>query len=185
MRKDGSALLDDSAVEPLSGLLSSEILLSDECSVTTRASRKARPSCRSELTQDYTSSGASIAMLGDQARWLTIAESELKQIANLPQGWDGYDSPPLLAELYHNARKFLHCLEVDDLPVPYVGPISGGGVQLEWHIGGRELEVEFMEPDAIGYLKVFEDGSSVEGEFFPDDFDQARQIIKWVASGNQ
>jgi len=116
-------------------------------------------------------------------KWLAEALSKLKTVSELPNDWDGYGSPATLAELHQNVLLFLYCLEIEDIPVPYICPISGGGIQIEWHFRGRELEVEFMEQDTIGYLKVFKDESMEEGVFHPDDYDAARQIIRWLASG--
>jgi len=138
---------------------------------------------REQNIKDCTTSDDPISLCSSEPTWLIKAKSELENTARLPNNWDGYGSPPLLHNLRKNALEFLKCLEAENIPTPYIGPISGGGVQLEWHFEGRELEIEFMDPGNIGYLKKYESGSPDEGEFNPNDFDSARKIIKWLASG--
>lgn len=116
-------------------------------------------------------------------QWLIDTKNKLNEIGKLAKNWDGYGSPPLCTELYKNAVNFLFSLEDDKLPVPYTSPISGGGVQFEWHFSGRELEIEFMESQTIGFLKVHEDDSFEEGEFAPNQYDKARQLIHWLTTG--
>lgn len=137
--------------------------------------------CEFAILSSQASLGGTLTFVTDGPDWMIKTLSELEQVANLPDGWDGYGSPAVLDEVKRNASTFLRCLEIEDIPVAYVGPISGGGVQLEWHCNGRELEVEFTEKDSIGYLKVFQDGSMHEGEFH--NLDEARQIIRWLKLG--
>ena len=117
--------------------------------------------------------------------WLAKSLVLLDEVDKLPNGWDGYDSPPPLKKLLQNAKQFLLNLEFENIPVPFICPISGGGIQLEWHYPSRELEVEFIEPEVIGYLKVFEDGTMEEGEIATCDLDRARQIIGWLEANHE
>lgn len=112
--------------------------------------------------------------------WLIKTRLNLHKISVLPEDWDGYGSPSISKQLCQHALMFLSCLESENIPTPFIGPISGGGIQLEWHINNRELEIEFIESNAIGFLKVHEDGSLEEGGFQINDFDKARHIIKWL-----
>jgi hypothetical protein len=51
----------------------------------------------------------------------------------------------------------------NDAPAPSVVPLSDGGVQLEWHRRGRNLEIEFPADEAPGFY-YYEDGSEFESE---------------------
>jgi hypothetical protein len=57
------------------------------------------------------------------------------------KGWDGYGAPPLDPEMVEAARRFLSCVSV----VPCVS----GGVQLEWHMLGADLEIEFAPGEPV------------------------------------
>ncbi len=115
--------------------------------------------------------------------WLVEAKKNLRNILQLDNNWDGYGSPPISQQLVQHTSNFLSCLENENIPTPFIGPISGGGIQLEWHINNRELEIEFIESNVIGFLKVHEDDSLEEGEFPSNDFDCARRIIEWLMIG--
>jgi len=108
------------------------------------------------------------------------AKSSLKSLMKLKDNWDSYNSPPVLIELINNANEALESLEKIDVPVPYVAPISGGGLQLEWHFNNKGLEVEFVEKDIIGFLKVFEDESMEEGEINIKEINKIKELFDWL-----
>jgi hypothetical protein len=68
-----------------------------------------------------------------------------------------------------------------DTPVPFVAPMPSGGVQLEWSIDNRELELEIVRPNTFQYLRVWsdqeEEGAASRWE--------AMRFVKWVATGEQ
>ena len=75
----------------------------------------------------------------------------------------------------------LHRTESTDFPVPAVSPISGGGIQLDWFMGKRDLEVEFVEGEKAEYLGTdMRTGESLAGEFAPSDFNFMRTLLAWV-----
>lgn len=85
----------------------------------------------------------SISGLGIQPPWLIPTLSRLVAILNLPMNWDSYGAPPIEQESVIDALHFL----IDSLSVesalPTVVPTTRGGVQVEWHRGGVEVEIEF------------------------------------------
>jgi hypothetical protein len=66
----------------------------------------------------------------------------------------------------------------DDSPAPSVVPTSSGGLQLEWHTGGIDLEVEFVSTSRIWGL--FED--RVTGEKWEKDLTFDSQPLMKVIS---
>jgi len=111
--------------------------------------------------------------------------SNLDTIKQLPDNWDSYGSPPLDAKLYNNAKFFLQWIFSQFIiPEPFVVPVAGGGVQFEWQSRGRELEIEFSEPDSIEYLLVFEDNEMVEGSIKNIiDTRAINDLIEWMITG--
>ena len=120
-----------------------------------------------------------------QPKWLLKAKYDLKRVAVLPENWDSYGSPSISDELLANAEDFLNILDVKLIPPPFVAPISGGGIQLEWCLGERELEIEFVKPNVLGYLKIVNDKIVEQGEFPPHNYNRAYQLITWLRSGSQ
>jgi hypothetical protein len=62
----------------------------------------------------------------------------LTRLARLEPGWDTYDAQPIAPAAISAARRFL-----DGLDHPSVVPTSDGGVQVEWHVNGVDVEVLF------------------------------------------
>lgn len=67
----------------------------------------------------------------------------------LPKGWNSYDARPVSPEAVRHAAVFIEdaIAEIPDLAAPAVIPTVRGGIQLEWHRRGVEVEIGF---DAAG-----------------------------------
>jgi len=116
-------------------------------------------------------------------KWMPNVHDKIRIIAALQDDWDGDNSPALLPIMKENAMKFLHHIRnIEGLPEPEVCLISGGGLQIEWCVEGRELEVEFMRFDVIDYLKA-SPGFMTEDVFLPDDPKTACDIVTWLKGG--
>lgn len=64
--------------------------------------------------------------------------SPLEVLANLKQGWDGYDGRPITEQAMNAAR---HLAFV---------PMNNGGVQIEFHAGGIDFEIEIQPDGKVG-----------------------------------
>jgi hypothetical protein len=115
------------------------------------------------------------------APWVRETLPSLQAIEGLPDNWDTYGSPPPSNELTTKVLRLLHWTEVVDLPVPAVVPVSGGGVQLEWYLGARELEVEFQETGPARFLAFDVDKQArYEGTFYLGDYNTMRMLLAWL-----
>ncbi len=115
--------------------------------------------------------------------WQFEAMKKLENLAALPKGWDSYGGEPLRADVRDLAARLIGWIEMDDLPVPAVVLGSAGTVQFEWKHKGRELEVEVLSGDSLGFLKVSEDGDMEEGRVVRDLPDASRGLIRWLLHG--
>ena len=62
--------------------------------------------------------------------------------------------------------------------VPFVCPIEGGGIQLEWTKEGKHLELEFSLDGEIVWLT--EEGDDMEaGECKIDDYNKIKELFAW------
>lgn len=101
------------------------------------------------------------------AHWLKDALNGLIRLSNYAANWDGYGSPPLtIAAVNEGRRLILNAARSRSLP-PAIRPVPGGGLQLEWAAGGRELEVGILPTGKLEFLLVLEGNQMVEGEL-PD-----------------
>lgn len=91
----------------------------------------------------------------DLSSWQDDAVIGVLKISKLPQNWDSYNSPPPTKKAVDASINLLRDKYVSsiDLPAPFIVPISGGGIQIEWIIDDRELELEVLPDGSIEYLK--------------------------------
>ena len=115
--------------------------------------------------------------------WLDRAMCDVAQLESLPNDWDGEGSPPPPPLLLATARSLLTSLRYEQIPNPFVAPLSGGGLQLEWQYEGRELEIVLWEPTTFEYLKVSSDESMEEGQYTARDFSALDGLIEWLRYG--
>lgn len=103
-------------------------------------------------------------------------------VRKLPENWDSYGSPPPTESAFAIAIRLLTAIDFDELPSPRIIPVSGGGVQLEWDVGIRELELEIMSDGSMKYLKVEHGEPLDEQEIVPLDLARLRSLVTWLIS---
>lgn len=101
------------------------------------------------------------------------------ELVHLPTGWNSYGAKPVANEAVEAAITFL----VEAIPAsrnvvaPAVVPTVRGGLQLEWHRRGVDLEIEFG-PDASGswYAEDRETEETVERPLLNEDV----ALLQWL-----
>lgn len=68
-------------------------------------------------------------------------------VLTLPPGWDSYRADAIDPKIVHDAMNFINAILGPATPAPRVVPLSSGGLQLEWHRHGIDLEVVFDRDD--------------------------------------
>ena len=74
--------------------------------------------------------------------WITPIFEELCELLDLPPNWDSYGAPQIEKQCVIDALYLLSNTASTSTPKPWVVPTSHGGVQLEWHRGGIDFEIE-------------------------------------------
>ena len=97
--------------------------------------------------------------------WLDEAIGNIRQLLQLPSNWDSYDAAPIGSDATERSIDvFLDILNQPDLwkqlPAPRIVPCPDGGIQLEWDMNDREIEIVVPESSAepIEYLAVDRSG---------------------------
>ena len=67
---------------------------------------------------------------------------KLDEFSDLSQGWDSYSGKPIHKEAINTAKAMIWKLGDGWTPIP----CSDGGVQLEYHEGGVDIEVQIDVP---------------------------------------
>ena len=113
-------------------------------------------------------------------------------------GWDGGKAKPINPKVIEAVCQFFDRLAEEygellirpdteaECLVPHCVPLVSGGVQVEWHVSDRILELEFESPDTIRYLKWWpeHDLTDAEASYPADDLDRTADLIRWAFNGD-
>jgi len=114
----------------------------------------------------------------ERKEWLPSAVTGLGGTLGLARGWDTYDAAPVSERIVQRALGFLLRFLEPSSPPPAVVPLSDGGVQMEWHRGGLDIEVTFSPREAPEmYVRDIANGNEWEGEPTPDLIEQVRPLL--------
>jgi hypothetical protein len=108
------------------------------------------------------------------AGWLTTAVTRIEHLTALAANWDSYGAQPVTAEAAVAAVRFLLNAAYPEIAAPAVVPLPDGGVQLEWHRGGLDIEIAFSEAEPGIYVEDHTTGTSHESSLS----DAAGQLLQ-------
>lgn len=116
------------------------------------------------------------------SEWFVGSMKRVGELRRLPDGWDSYGSPPISNDARRRAVQLLILLDSAGAPPPLVAPVSGGGLQIEWRVGPRSLELEVLPDGSTEFLRVYGDDKMVEGSMPADRTDYLREQVQWLGS---
>jgi hypothetical protein len=102
------------------------------------------------------------------APWQPVVLDRIERLLKLRQGWDSYAAVPIAHDAGMFALVVLNNVMGPRTPTPTIVPTSTGGLQLEWHEKGIDLEVRVLGPyrcdfvveDSRGEIESSEDALS-------------------------
>ena len=101
----------------------------------------------------------------------------MQELSRLPDDWDGYGSPRVSAPARRSAMGTLSLLRSYAIPSMRIDAVSGGGLQFEWEIGSRTLEIEFLPDGSVEYLVA--DGDEMQ-EGPVNDRSALLFLLRWL-----
>ena len=117
--------------------------------------------------------------------WMKATLKQLEEISTLERNWDSYGAPVIapsrIAQAYNVVQSVMH----DCAPPPILLPTSDGGIQIEWHTHGVDLEISLVS-DAdldISFEDLREEFPSFEGVLI-SDVTQLVQYVRVLAERN-
>jgi hypothetical protein len=100
----------------------------------------------------------------------------LIELLELPGGWNSYKASPIRKENVTFAVELLGRLMRIDTPAPNVVPRVRGGVQLEWHTRGVNLEIAIDSP---GDVNFFVEDIQGQKEPMEEDLNEST-LARWI-----
>ncbi len=78
--------------------------------------------------------------------WFGDLLAKISELGNLEENWDSYGARPIDPRCALATTRLLLSLLDSRTPKPCVVPTARGGIQLEWHRAGADLEVRIESP---------------------------------------
>jgi hypothetical protein len=101
--------------------------------------------------------------------WADAAGDRLAELLKLPAGWDGHNAQPVSRTIVDYATYLLPRLIHPGTPPAFIAPLPFGGLQLEWHRNGWDLEIEICAPGELyAYARELATGREWERELTDD-----------------
>jgi hypothetical protein len=100
----------------------------------------------------------------------------LIELLELPGGWNSYDASPIRKENVNFSVDLLSRLMRADTPAPQVVPKVRGGVQLEWHTRGVNIEIDIESPGSVTF---FAENIGNGQECVEQEFDE-NAVEQWI-----
>ena len=107
--------------------------------------------------------------------------SRFNEVVSLPEGWDGYTGVPVSFATAQFAAQMVERLCVSDVPTPSVIPGTDGSVQVEWHTGGYDVELDVLGPLEVEGYRLNQATGKVDELEIESDFSQIAQWISDIA----
>jgi len=109
--------------------------------------------------------------------WFDPIMQGFVDVLTLPPDWNSYGAGAIDPKIVLYAMTFMNGLLVPSTPAPRVVPLSSGGLQVEWHRQGLDLEIVFdrdEQPIFTYRNRVNEEDSE---HALPNDIGLLRSII--------
>jgi hypothetical protein len=103
---------------------------------------------------DVTNTSAYLPQHRDPPEWLKETEETLRGFTTLPEGWDSYRAMSIESHVVDAAIELLHRKVQHNILKPAIVPTNRGGIQIEWHTQGVNLEIEITLHGEIRLLYV-------------------------------
>jgi hypothetical protein len=111
---------------------------------------------RDVVSQEWTTIQLKVESGSRRVSWLNPTVARASKLLSLPVNWDRLGAPPIDPTAIQHAIDTLSLFMADHSSLPQWTPTRTGGVQLDWHERGIDLEIAFERDEPGGYA-VFAD----------------------------
>ena len=137
-----------------------------------------------QFTRTYSSRGQKFIIRWTASAlpsWFDTVARGMVDLLTLPSNWNASGGGPVSLDVVNATFALIPRILETDSPAPWVVPLSDGGIQLEWHSHGAELEIVVEHCGSItGYWYYKSEGE--EDEFaVGNDFSQIRSYIARIS----
>jgi hypothetical protein len=118
--------------------------------------------------------------------FVAYVEAGLNSLLELRDGWDGRRARAITIPAVQSTVQVLAALMNEASAPPQFFPLPDGGIQVEWHVGGNDIEVEIDSGGEAHVIAQTSDGADVtEGIATPDRpevLSSAREFLQLLSA---
>lgn len=140
-----------------------------------------RPASRNERYAAYASAQTREIGTPLVESWDRDVRARLIHLMSLSKGWDGSDSPPVRPEVATFAWAALSSMMRPTTAIPFIAPVAGGGLQIEWHIRGLDIELYISQPSRAELYIEYQDGRDRVEQDLNSDFEALNSAIAEIS----
>ena len=110
--------------------------------------------------------------------WFDATMQGIVDALSLPVKWDSYEAKKIERAFASKAFDLLERLLLPSSPAPRVVPLASGGLQLEWHRAGVDIEVIFEPSEPVTFYHRNR-SSGEEGDYeLPQNLERLRTLVR-------
>lgn len=88
-----------------------------------------------------------ITLSSQPSAWFDATLKRISRLTSLARGWNSYGAHEVKADMALEAVQFLTKVAYPGIAAPSIVPLADGGLQVEWHRGGLDIEIAFSDDD--------------------------------------
>lgn len=112
---------------------------------------------------------------------LLSAAHAIANLSTLPDNWDGQGSPRISASVATKGLEVIELLGSTAETLSHASPVPGGGIQLEWYLGGKYLEIEVRPDGSLEYFIEVNGAETEEGSLSLADRDALSRLVGYLS----
>lgn len=129
-------------------------------------------------------SGGPVVKIGALAEWRITSLKKIAKLESLQENWDSYGSPAPFSWVIDAASEVILKIPFDNVPAPRIIAVSGGGIQIGWSKGKRELDIEVCPDGTVEVLQSLDGEPLDDGENLPAAaFEDVEYLATWLNAG--
>lgn len=117
--------------------------------------------------------------------WQDDMVSTLCRFVELPHGWDSYSGKPLRHDTGMFVLQLMNGMMGPSIPSPYLVPVSNGGVQIEWHQNGFDIELYVAAPYDCELTVHDHDSGTTRTYQLSSDFGALKDALRQLVNYNR
>lgn len=158
---------------------------SNQAQPVLREEMESRRGVRRSYVARTTSQGFDVVKIDPQWTWQKEPVLRIAECSTLKENWDSYGGHAPSFDTVLAAIDLIDAIPQHEPPRPRIVPLATGGIQLEWKVDQRELDIEIGSDSTYRYLKFDPSITSgeLENELPLNSLSEVEDLLSWLITG--